>query len=216
MGRSRGAADRTHKGAVAANCITRERRAHIQSWRRSCVSLAPRQRANVPVGSRSNLNNCVQCSETKDEGCAPVKNAKSWSSLWVLRRNSRQLRFAGFALGLILAQGAPLGLVLHFSFLGPHLDQTFGSIFTNRGRVFSIYFYVWVGTSIYFSAFGYAMAWLMAGYLGQLQRSQSALSLFGRYDEMKRSLRHGHSQSTEEPGRLPRRILRGNTSWTVR
>ncbi len=115
---------------------------------------------------------------------------------WLIDRTPGQLKAIGAGAGLLLAQGAPVGLLLHTYLWGAELAPSWlQHIERSLTEQFSTYLYVWMGTSFYFSAFGYAMAWFTAVYLRQLQRSRSALSLFARFDEMKKNLReHIHVQ----------------------
>ncbi len=95
----------------------------------------------------------------------------------------------GFWLGLLLAQGAPLGLFVHLYFFGAHQSDDFMShVSTSWSTYFSIYLYVWIGTSLYFSLFGWLTGKFMGNWLKDLQRSESSLSLFSKFDQLNRKM----------------------------
>ncbi|MBL7672305.1 MAG: hypothetical protein JNM39_17630 [Bdellovibrionaceae bacterium] len=99
------------------------------------------------------------------------------------------LQRLGFWLGLMLAQGAPLGLFVHLYFFGPRKTDDFLSHMTDSWTLhLPIYLYVWIGTSLYFSLFGWAAGKLVGNWFKDLQRSESSLSLFSKFDQLNRKM----------------------------
>lgn len=95
----------------------------------------------------------------------------------------------GFWLGLLLAQGAPLGLFVHLYFFGPRKNDDFLAHVSDSWTAHSsIYLYVWIGTTFYFSVFGWAAGKLVGNWFKDLQRSESSLALFSKFDQLNRKM----------------------------
>lgn len=101
-----------------------------------------------------------------------------------------KLPIIGFFIGLILAQGAPLGLIIHTFIFSSHdpVDFTTHTMQSLSDHL-PIYLYVWIGTCLYFSIFGWISGKLLRQRIMDLQRTQSALALFSKFDTLNRQVK---------------------------
>lgn len=90
--------------------------------------------------------------------------------------------------GFVVAQGAPLGYLLH-SFLFAPLDPKFAIHLTLLWQQqFSALFYIWAGTSYFFALFGFWIGLILNALQDRAVESEQSLRLLHHFDETKRHM----------------------------
>jgi hypothetical protein len=129
---------------------------------------------------------------------------------WLAHRTRAQLRFWGAFSGFVLAQGAPIGLLFHTYLTGPQHPATFWQHVEESLTSFSsIYFYVWIGSTVYFMAFGFTLSALMGSYWQEYRRSRSAMILFAQFDQLRTYFRKDIQQKLKSPAATIEEFMQG-------
>lgn len=101
--------------------------------------------------------------------------------------------------GLILAQGAPIGYFIHSFFFHPYSPEFFHHIEQVLTDSHSPLFYMWCGTSLFFSAFGYYTGRLLKTIHEQHEKISTSFSLIRNFDDRKKKLFLGISDDLQLP-----------------
>ncbi len=101
--------------------------------------------------------------------------------------------------GLILAQGAPLGYILHryiFASLSDNFLQHTLMLFKNETVTI---IYMWLGSSLFFSLFGIASGYLFSKLEGQKNQISTSFNLLKQFEERKRQIFYSLSDDLHLP-----------------
>ena len=88
--------------------------------------------------------------------------------------------------GFVLAQGAPLGYLVHTYFFS---DQNRGAFFDHLSEMVSLdqiaLIYIWLGTSIFFSMFGWVCGAFIEIDVYEMNQYERTLSFFQSFDRLR-------------------------------